>query len=235
MAAPRHLVHHRSAAMRPLPPPSALTRTLGLMKAALDHLRRWVVAYVIATGVVVYAAVRAMEVQFWDGAVGNLLATLLGVIVGVPVALHLERRRQEHETAVSATAASRSTKTVVELLLKELQAVEGQMHFRIDGAESVPIEPLKVSTWETMRQSGHLSQISDARMLDLVSTAYHHIEVLRSLERATVGAIYGVNVIFQDGKNASTKLHEHSQRTYAAVTYAVQQAIDTLSSALAQE
>jgi hypothetical protein len=52
---------------------------------------------VLAVPALGYTLFRSNQFQYWDGAVGNLVATLLGIIAGVPVALHLERRRAANE------------------------------------------------------------------------------------------------------------------------------------------
>ena len=59
---------------------------------------RWMVFLVPTIGAFVYSFTQLDNPHYWEGAVGNWLATLLGIVVGVPVALHLERSRTSKDT-----------------------------------------------------------------------------------------------------------------------------------------
>ncbi len=205
------------------------------MRKLLTHLRRWIVPYAVTVAACAYTGYRAYETTFWDGAVVNLLATILGIIIGVPVALHVERQRQERDLRMSIEAARQSARAVADLLQRELSHVAGQMSVRSLDENSISMEPLRTSTWDAMRESGRLAQIADADLIDKVSTAYHHIGVLRAIEKSTVGAIFGVNVTFPDGENASTRLFRHSRQVHGAVNQSILLAHTALTSFAREE
>ena len=199
------------------------------MQPILSHLRSWLVPYIVTSAACVYTGYRFSEKGFWDGAVGNLLATILGIVIGIPVALHLERKRQDTDLRAKDAITKASAQNVAVLLRRELQHVGNQMLIRNGEENAIHMEPLRTSTWDAMRESGQLSLIANADLIDKVSVAYHQIAVLRDFERLTVGAIYGINVHFPDGENASTKLFKHSRATHSGVNQSIAAALSALA------
>ena len=58
----------------------------------------WYVFAAFALAAIVYSLFITTDSQgYWDGAIGNWLATLLGIIAGVPIALAIERQRISRE------------------------------------------------------------------------------------------------------------------------------------------
>ena len=53
----------------------------------------WVGLFALALVAILYSFYRKDAQSYWDGAIGNWLATLLGIISGVPLALSIERKR----------------------------------------------------------------------------------------------------------------------------------------------
>lgn len=69
------------------------------MKDRGMDILRWALPAALVMFAIVYSYQRRFETTYWDGAVGNWLATLLGIVTGVPVALYLERNRAKSERA----------------------------------------------------------------------------------------------------------------------------------------
>jgi hypothetical protein len=168
----------------------------------------WGVALMMAVTSVAYAYVRRDTIGFWDGMVGSWLATLLGIVCGVPVALELERQRRRAEEAVKAKAAKQLRAEVVGLLRNELQRLEDQLKERTDAPNGLPIEPLKTSIWDATRASGNLAAISEPELLQVFSEAYRWVGIIATLEAQRIELLYGNDRKLVGERFASEKLEE---------------------------
>jgi len=59
----------------------------------------WLVAVLPAGFALIYSIYRFTNIGYWDGAAGNLVATILGIVSGVPIALWMERQRENRTKA----------------------------------------------------------------------------------------------------------------------------------------
>ena len=80
----------------------------------------WAAPGVLLAIALAYSFYRRSELGFWDGAVGNWLATLLGIVTGVPVALAMERRRAEVQRVSEERSSQLIKGNVLRLLMDEL-------------------------------------------------------------------------------------------------------------------
>jgi len=58
--------------------------------------------------------------NYYDGTIGNLLATVIGIVLGVPAAISIERWRDKMEQSQAKKDAETRRDKVVQLLIKEL-------------------------------------------------------------------------------------------------------------------
>lgn len=192
------------------------------MSQTIAAIFRWVLPVILDLSALAYSVYRAKDLQYWDGAVGNLLATLLGIIVGVPVALHLERQRA---AKVDALIEVNIRESVLTVLRTELREVHMQLAIRTDSTDSVPIEPLQDSSWQALRAAGSLRYLSRPTLIESVSGAYRWLGILNEVEASVRRAVYGINVKFPDGQNASMKLEAHSKELHRPLSQAVFRAL----------
>ena len=181
---------------------------------------------------IVYSYQRRFETTYWDGAVGNWLATLLGIVTGVPVALFLERKRAKSERIERLKADQLEKRDVLTLIHSELLDAQGKIAQRIALEDSVPVEPLKTSAWEALAATGNLRHIAELPLLSALSDAYRLIQVLANIEQTFQRTIYGINVQFADGENAAVKIMRNAVSFHAPVLAAVGLAISVAESAL---
>jgi hypothetical protein len=174
----------------------------------------WAVAFVMAATSVGYAFARRDVVGFWDGMVGSWLATLLGIVCGVPVALELERQRRRAEDALKAEAAARLRLDVLTMLRGELERVTEQLKQRTDSpAGTLPSEPLKTSIWDATRASGNLAAIAEPVLLQAFGEAYRWLGMISTVEANRLELMHGNDRTFPSGSMGSDKLEE-IVRTY---------------------
>lgn len=205
------------------------------MKASLPTILGWSALFVLGILAIGYSIYRGEEIQYWDGAVGNWLATLLGIVTGVPVALYLERRRSAAEVSAKTQEVERLRRETLALLLAELSDAQRRVVARLGLEDSIPIEPMKLSIWNAMRDSGKLAHISDPTLLSYIADAYRFINILNDREKQAMKVIYGVNVTFPDGENAGQKLIKETSKFHRPLLSQVTQAIEAISIALNNE
>ena len=194
---------------------------------------KWILPLALAALAFGYSFYRRSELSYWDGAVGNWLATLLGIVVGVPVALALERARAKSEKEEQVRADQRAHHDVLTLLRAELLVARQSIEYRTTLGTSVPVEPLRTSAWDAMKATANLRHVSAPSLISSLSEAYRLIEVLAQLEQMLHRTVYGVNVQFQDGENASTKILRNATSFHAPAIAAIAHALNAIESALA--
>ena len=192
---------------------------------------RWFLPIVLGIVAISYSFYRRAELSYWDGAIGNGVATLLGIVIGVPVALHLERRRAEGDQRLRRDEERRLRNDVVVLLQQELSEAKHNIADRGAMTESLPIEPLKMSSWEAMKATGNLRHISEPALISAVSDAYRLLQCLAEAERSVLAAIHGINVQFSDGEFATVKLMRNAKSFHVPTISSVDRALKQLKQA----
>ena len=203
------------------------------MKDRGMDMLRWALPAALVMFAIVYSYQRRFETTYWDGAVGNWLATLLGIVTGVPVALYLERNRVKSERAERLRADQLDKRDVLTLIHAELIDARGKIAQRIDLSASIPVEPLKTSAWEALAATGNLRHVAELPLLHALSEAYRSVQVLAGIEQTLYRTIYGINVQFPDGENAATKIMRDAVSFHGPVLAAVGQALSVAESSLA--
>ena len=202
------------------------------MKGFVYSAIKWVLPIGLTVLAVVYSICRSGDVQYWDGAIGNWVATLLGIVTGVPVALYLERRRQDSEAAAKDKELSQIRSNTLLLLQGELSDAVSRVVSRMSMSNSIPIDPMKMSIWSALRDSGNLNHISEPNLISAIADAYRSIGVIADRERHIMNVIYGVNVTFPDGENAATKLLRESANFYPPALDEINKALGKIADSL---
>lgn len=192
----------------------------------------WVLPATLVAVALAYSVYRRSEVSYWDGAVGNWLATLLGIVTGVPVALAVERRRVAAERSAQQDSAALAGRNVLLLLRQELVSAKAKVGERMALAQSVPIEPLVTAAWEAMRAAGMLHHIAAPSLIGPIAEAYRLIQVLAETEGTLLRVVYGVNVQFPDGESAATKIMRNAVAFHFPALGAIQAAIGVIDKQL---
>ncbi len=150
------------------------------------------VAAVVAVAVVfvtIAAAVAGYAVTTGTGANGadflsGYIATVAGIVVGLPVALAIAGW-QERNGQAAATQGRRERRTeLMNILQRDLQDTLGELLGPDRQPRGHVVAPfLGSGLWETLRSSGTLGLIRDAHLLRQVSRAYDRIALTAYLER----------------------------------------------------
>jgi hypothetical protein len=159
----------------------------------------WALVVIIAIWSVVYFIEHFSDSSFTESAMGNLFATTIGVLVGVPIALEVNRRQQ---IAVSTVAAnerqiyeSERKRKVLTLLRSELSANHDDILIRRKPIESggkrdVYIISLSDQMWSVFSDGGELQYVNNPELLAAIANAYHLIRHSIMLENKILDAIH---------------------------------------------
>ena len=130
---------------------------------------------------------------------GNLFATILGLVVGIPIALEVNRRQQETEHATSLARSTqeedqRKTK-ILSLIRSELQANRRDLIIRskdvaTGGKREVHVNTLREEMWSAFSDGGELHYVNNPELLALIAGAYYEIRTTIHLERQYMEAIH---------------------------------------------
>jgi hypothetical protein len=116
-----------------------------------------------------------------------LLATLFGVIAGLPVALWIARQQQRAEEVARTIETAQRRALVLGVMRKELaEDLELLASRDLDLHEPGPYNfgpELRNSTWEAFSAGGELAWIDDPELLDAFGRTYHWVAVQCDLER----------------------------------------------------
>lgn len=186
------------------------------LRMVASQTRFWALPAILAVAVFFYTSLRFDQVQYWDGAIGNLAASLLGIIVGVPVALHLERRRVSTENAEVQRKENRLKIEILTLLFEELKDNLQRLQQRAALSDSFIPEPLKLSIWDALRNNGSLRYISEPSLMNIISNSYRFLMIINNREEYFIQSMYGVNgtIRFPDGESATQKIKKITEIFY---------------------
>lgn len=126
------------------------------------------------------------ELSFWQGFVGNLLATIIGVAIGIPVAFWVNRR-------LEANTEKEKKKKILDILSSELnQTVVDIISLEYSLGENENIVPLAFTmsdeVWRALSDGGELQWIKDPELLLQLASVYAKIKYLKILSQQFMDA-----------------------------------------------
>ena len=131
---------------------------------------------------------------FWLSSLSNLVATLVGIIVGLPAALWLDRvfrRRSEKAATLESKRRARKILTILEGELYD--NTEMMNHFHEDIANSY--YPVRTESWDALSDGGDLRWIEDEETIYHLSIAYARTRQFSFLYEKYVTAFYFPNTM----------------------------------------
>jgi hypothetical protein len=161
-------------------------------------MRRSTIVVLVAVSLILAAAL-ALDPLFHvgqNGYVAALTATFAGVLGGLPLALLVDRMRQEQEekarSAVEARAAAEAHRAeqqrvsdILGLIRGELSDDEAMLDARTNTPWDVRTPFLRSDVWHALNASGATIGIP-AALIDRIARAYHRIEATSFVERETL-------------------------------------------------
>lgn len=155
-----------------------------------------------------YASTRMPPQSFWD----DLIVTMVAVIIGILFGLWADRLSNTRNRQEKFQEAREKEKHLLLLVKKELEYTRDKFFERKGNFENLPIQPFKMSFWESVSVSGITEVIDDLEVLNGITSAYYIIELVANLEDQLYKAIRGINVRYENGKLASQELLQDARK-----------------------
>lgn len=155
---------------------------------------------------------------FWDNSVGNLLATVLALIAGIPIAFMVDRfiqRRQEKENYIQDRVREIE---ILKIIKEELEFSYKSLFLKgkKGNTNNLTIQPLKSDIWNALSSSEEIRYIEDVSLINRITSAYYVLNLVKDIEKQAYIALRSATVTFTiNGKNMnSTQLLLQDARTF---------------------
>lgn len=143
----------------------------------------WGLLVLVILPPLIYSYFRVAEVSYWDDVMGNLIATLVGVIIGIPFALEINRLIVRQEEKKKLNEARQKNKDILMLIKQELIFNLDRLKDRQSIPNALQTHPYQVDVWEAFSDSGEIRWISNANLLNRIASAYSAIKIEKSIEQ----------------------------------------------------
>ena len=203
----------------------------------------WLIVGVIALWSVLYFVAHLESQGFVESSMGNLFATILGVLVGLPIALEVSRRQQA--AAQVAAALDKSAKVAVRRH-KVLTLLREEVRKNLDGlAERVaPLaqggkrlvfsHSLRNQLWLAFSDGGELQYVDDPGLLAKIAEAYHEIAYCIFLEHKYFDATHYSGMRIQQDKYPADYILDYLTQDNDNLEKSMQLARDAIDAELAK-
>jgi hypothetical protein len=156
---------------------------------------RWLLIVVPAMLSVGYFVYRFRYPGFLDSTMGNLFATIVGVGVGIPIALEINRYQQASQDKAAqeerTRVANERKKRVLEMIRKELHLTKDDLLDRgnkiaTGGQRHVRLYPLRDNLWVAFLNGGELRYINNPDLLASITEAYFAVRASNAIEKLII-------------------------------------------------
>lgn len=145
---------------------------------------------IVLIGTVWAGSIFVQDSQFREGALSNFLATIVGVVAGIPIAIWLARQQQVEQEKAEAVAKQREKqqrqRKILSLIVSELELNQGILSDRVnricEKRTAINVPGVKNDLWSAFSDGGELEWLDDVQLLDVLSQAYYHIRWIINLE-----------------------------------------------------
>lgn len=148
------------------------------------HHYQWYFLILIVVGLfILYMCFSSTSNNFQD----DFISGLFVVIVGIPVGLYIDRKKQRDEELIKEKEERKQEFVVLKALSEELQNSYSFLSSRIGVDNNVVADRINLEVWNTFLYSGRLKCIS-YELLPVLSQAY---ELLRKIQKLEDDALKG--------------------------------------------
>jgi hypothetical protein len=148
-----------------------------------------------------------LTADYFQSMVGNLFATVVGVGVGLPVALWVNRIAQRENSSYERLREEREHDLREQVLLSTIAQELRENVVGLQMAEEGTVTQVHYLTarWRAIVSAGGVADISDSNLISAVATAYERLETLNILTVHWLSASTSVGVASREtGEHAVT-------------------------------
>lgn len=140
--------------------------------------------------------------NYFEDVLSGLVSTGGGLIIGIPVALWIDRVIKTADTASQRRDERRRELELLGLLTEELRSCAVAVAQRQQDVTRLHLKPMKCDLWSAVSNGGKLALISNHHLLDEIASAYYAINLVKNLEEHAYHARLSATVRFNDGRTA---------------------------------
>lgn len=143
---------------------------------------------------------------FVDDMMGNLFATVIGLITGVPIALEINRRQQEAQNTEKRQSreqeAYKRNYRLLSLLKNELEYDRDLLQKNIDQLDGRKtahlVIRLKTELWLAVSYGGEFRWINDLTLVNIIADAYFYlVSIIRLQESFSDGRFFTIGRVIR--------------------------------------
>ncbi len=128
------------------------------------------------------------DISFWQNFLSNAIATFLGAIIGIPIALGLNR----HQDKISEKERKKKILALLqEELIINLSQLAGWNKAKDKRAEAITIGPfLRDESWKAFSDGGELEWIKNPKLISEIANAYSYVRLMQQLSERYLHLLY---------------------------------------------
>ena len=201
----------------------------------------WGIVATLCVIPVLYFVTHLGDQNFVAGTLGNWFATMVGVVVGIPIALALSRWQQSTEERRLRSQTEREAQTQK---AKILVAIRTELNLNLELLASrrekidtqdqriVQLPPLKDELWNAFSDGGELQWIKDVELLNALSSAYHDVRTVKFLEEQYFESLHYPGIRIQRDKHSHDQIMDYLDKMDPSVIQDLKRGIDLIDSVL---
>lgn len=178
----------------------------------------------------IYSLYRVSNLNYWDGTMGNWLATILGVIGGIPIALEVNKWMSQEEEKREKNLNKKKEINILLLIKEELDFSYNSLFLKgkKGNKTTMVIQPLKSDLWDAFVAGEELKYIEDPNLLNRIASAYYILKLVKDIEKQAYIALRTSAIIFTNDKgvkqNAAQLLLQDARSFDTLFEYSIKKA-----------
>ena len=148
----------------------------------------------------IYIYIRKPSKEFWDGAIGDLLATVIALIAGIPIALWIDRQVKKNEDREKNRLARIEENKRLSLIREELDFNFNSLFLKgkKGNVSTMTVQPFKTDLWDALVTTGEIIYIENPDLLNRITSAYYILKTVKDIEQQAYIALRTSAVQFTD-------------------------------------
>ena len=144
----------------------------------------WVILVAIFIAPLIYVFFLCQSHGFWDNVMSNLLATGLALVVGIPIALWLDRKIKYREGKAQYKVDRLKEANILKLIKEEINYSYLTLFLggKKGNAHSLTLQPLKSDLWDSFVAGEEIKYIEEPDLLNRIVSAYYVLKLVKNIE-----------------------------------------------------
>ena len=202
------------------------------------YLGNWTMVILILLTIppVILAVCYFNDIEFRQNLIAGLLSTLVGLLIGIPIALRLNHIQEQNDLVKTANEDKERKKNIVTIVRNELLFNKGLLTDRQPNEKNsdriVTTENLKDESWNSLSDGGELKYINDPELLDIISKAYYYIRIIKYLEDKYFEVVHFPGLMVKQDSPPNVRILNYLKLTDGDVIKSIDLCIGKLESVL---